>query len=258
MENKQIQTVSLTNLAGFELSQRAAKLLASSTLVPKSYQNNLADCVVALNMAARMGADPLMIMQNLVIVHGRPSWSSQFLIATVNSCGRFSALRYEFSGAGDDLGCVAFATERETGEILRGSLITIALAKKEGWFSKTGSKWQTMPEQMLRYRAGAWWARAYAPELSMGLHTSDEIADSFDAKKDDSGAFVVEAAPAPAPAASPAPAFLSPEDFDKKSTAWRRAVESGAKTTADLIAIIESKTALTEEQKATINSWSVE
>ncbi|MFN7317976.1 MAG: hypothetical protein ACK5S6_00570, partial [bacterium] len=82
----------------FMLTQRAAKLLASSSLVPKEFQNNIANCVVALNMANRMGADPLMTMQNLYIVHGRPSWSSQFLIATFNTCGRFSALRYRWTG----------------------------------------------------------------------------------------------------------------------------------------------------------------
>src|SRR4051794_26103473 len=93
-------SVGFNDLQGFELAQRGAKLLASSDLVPKEYRGNVPNCMIALNMSARVGADPLMVMQNLVIVHGRPTWSSQFLIATVNSCGRFSALRYEFFGQG--------------------------------------------------------------------------------------------------------------------------------------------------------------
>jgi len=166
----------------FMLTQRAAKLLASSSLVPKEFQNNIANCVVALNMANRMGADPLMTMQNLYIVHGRPSWSSQFLIATFNTCGRFSALRYRWTGqAGTDThGCVAYAIELSTGELLEGSEITVGMAKREGWYGKTGSKWQSMPEQMLRYRAAGWFIRAYAPELAMGLHTSEEVADTVE------------------------------------------------------------------------------
>ena len=93
-------SVGLTTTSGFELAQRAAKMLSSSTLVPKDYQGaaGLPNCIIALNMANRMGADPLMIMQNLVVVHGRPTWSSQFLIATFNSCGRFTAMRFEFFG----------------------------------------------------------------------------------------------------------------------------------------------------------------
>lgn len=185
--------VGLTSLQGFELVQRAAKLLASSTLVPKEYQGNIANCVIALNMAARVGADPLMVMQNLVIVHGRPTWSSQFLISTVNTCGRFTALRYEFFGEQntDSWGCRAWAIEKATGERLVGTDVTIGLAKAEGWHGKNGSKWKTMPQQMLMYRAGSWWTRAYAPELSMGLHTKEEMQDVYDAEKLEDGSYTV-------------------------------------------------------------------
>ena len=174
--------VGLTDSASFELAQRVAKCFAMSTLVPKDYQNNLPNCVIALNMASRMGADPLMVIQTLHIVHGRPGWSAQFLIATFNKCGRFSAIRYEFTGQeGSDLwGCRAKATELATGEVLAGTTVTIAMAKKEGWFTKNGSKWQTMPEQMLMYRAASWFVRAYAPEIAMGLQTAEEMRDVVD------------------------------------------------------------------------------
>lgn len=186
-------SVGLTTLQGFELSQRAAKLLASSTLVPPEYRNNLSNCVIALNMASRIGADPLMVMQNLVIVHNRPTWSAQFLIATFNSCGRFSALRYEFFGekGTDDWGCRAFAIERESGEKLVGTDVTIGLAKLENWYGRNGSKWKSMPQQMLMYRAASWFIRAIAPELSMGLHTAEEIHDAFDATQNEDGGYEV-------------------------------------------------------------------
>lgn len=163
----------------FEFTQRAASLLSKSTLVPKDYQNNLPNCVIALNMASRMGADPLMVMQNLYIVYGRPGWSSQFLIATFNTSGKFSALRYEWVGkmGTDEFGCKAWALEKSTGERLEGSTVTIDISKKEGWYAKNGSKWPTMPEQMLMYRAASWFIRAYAPEMAMGMHTVEEIRD---------------------------------------------------------------------------------
>lgn len=186
--------VGLTSLQGFELAQRAAQCLARSTLVPKEYQGNLSNCVVALNMAQRIGADPLMVMQNLVIVHGRPTWSAQFLIATFNSCGRFSAIRYEFFGEPntDGWGCRATARELATGEILTGTDVTIGIAKAEGWHGKNGSKWKTMPQQMLQYRAAAWFVRTIAPEISMGLHTTEEIHDVYDAVQTETGAYTVE------------------------------------------------------------------
>jgi hypothetical protein len=93
----------------------------------------------------------------------------------------------------DEWGCRAWAVEKATGEKLVGTDVTIAISKKEGWFAKNGSKWQSIPQQMLMYRAGSWWTRAYAPELSMGLHTADEMRDVYDAGIDEDGAYVVTA-----------------------------------------------------------------
>lgn len=176
---QQSHSVGFMNTGDFEHSQRVAKMFSASKIVPKEYQGDLPSCVIALNMAARIGADPLMVMQNLVVVHGKPTWSSQFLIATFNTCGRFSSLRYEFFGDKDKdtWGCRAVATELATGEKLVGTDVTIAIAKAEGWYGRNGSKWKTMPQQMLMYRAASWFVRANAPEISMGLHTQDEIID---------------------------------------------------------------------------------
>src|SRR5690606_42144557 len=82
----------------FELAQRKTRVYSDSSLVPKEYQKNIGNVLIAQNMAHRMGADPLMVMQNLYIVHGKPGWSSQFLIACFNECGRFSAIKYMFVG----------------------------------------------------------------------------------------------------------------------------------------------------------------
>jgi hypothetical protein len=51
--------------AQFEHAQRIAKLLSSSDLVPNQYKGNIANTMVALEMAHRMNASPLMVMQNL-------------------------------------------------------------------------------------------------------------------------------------------------------------------------------------------------
>lgn len=180
-------------LQSFELMQRAAKLLSASSLVPKDYQGNLPNCVIALNMAQRIGADPLMVMQNLYVVHGRPGWSSQFLIACFNQCGRFAAIRYRFSGTPnkDDWTCQAYSKELQTGELIEGPEISIALAKKEGWYQKSGSKWQSIPQLMLMYRAASWLVRTHAPEIAMGLQTDDEMRDAFDAQQVGNGRFAV-------------------------------------------------------------------
>jgi hypothetical protein len=89
-------------------------------------------------------------------------------------------MRFRWVGkeGSDEWGCRAFAVERESNLELVGALVTINMAKIEGWYGKSGSKWKTMPEQMLQYRAGAFWCRTYAPEIALGMHTSEEIQDT--------------------------------------------------------------------------------
>lgn len=164
---------------GWELMKAQATILATSDIIPDTYKKKPGNCLIAIELAMRINASPLMVMQNLYIVYGKPSFSSQFLISTFNACGRFSSLKYEFFGekGKDSWGCRAVAYEKATGEKLEGAEITIDIAKKENWYQKDGSKWKTMPQQMLMYRAASWFVRAYAPELSMGLQTYEEVQD---------------------------------------------------------------------------------
>jgi hypothetical protein len=163
--------------ANFDLAQRMATAISKSSLIPTSFQNNLPNCLIALEMAARMGASPMAVMQNLYIVHGKPAWSSQFIIAAINSTGHFSPLRFRMEGEGDKRQCTAWAVELGTNEKLEGPPSSIAMAKAEGWFGKNGSKWQTMPELMLRYRAATFFGRLYAPEVLMGMKDDSEVID---------------------------------------------------------------------------------
>ena len=168
-----------SGIQAFEDAQRIAKALASSTLIPPQFQGQqgFANCLVALEIANRMRISPFLAMQHLHVIHGRPSWSSSFIIAMVNGCGRFSPLRFEISGTGESLACYAVATDLASEQELKGPTITMVMAKKEGWTTKTGSKWATMPDLMIRYRAAAFWGRLYASDLLLGLQTQEEAID---------------------------------------------------------------------------------
>lgn len=176
------------SIASYEALQRVAGVFARSHFVPDNYKGEagLPSCMIAVNIALRVKADPLLVMQNLVIVYNKPSWSAKYLIASANTCGRFTALRFEWFGqqGTDSWGCRAVATELSTGETLIGPDISIQLSKDEGWYEKKGSKWKTIPQKMLMYRAGAWWVDLYAPEISMGFRTAEEEYDIIDVDPD--------------------------------------------------------------------------
>lgn len=209
-----------SSIEAFENGQRMAKALAASAFVPEAYRGDggIGNCLIAMEVASRTGASILAVVQNLDVIEGRPGWRSQFIIAAINSCGRFSPLRYDLRDAGRksleyefwsgpkgnrskqrgkmdlaDRECIAWTTERgfvlppnirtldqaRTAElpVLESPPVSLSMAVNEGWYHRTGSKWQTMPELMLRYRAAAFFGRLYAPDILMGMSTAEEVED---------------------------------------------------------------------------------
>ena len=159
---------------------KLAKMYSRSTMVPSNYQNNPDNCFVAVELAGRMNVSPIIVMQNLYIVRGRPSWSGQGCIALINGCGKFGKeLEFVYTGEIGTMsrGCYAKTVRKSDGKELVGTEITMAMAEAEKWIGKTDSKWVSMPEQMLLYRAASFFARAYCPEILMGFSTADEAED---------------------------------------------------------------------------------
>lgn len=161
------------------LSFRTAKMLSSSGLVPDHYRNSPENCLVAIDLANRLGLSPIMVMQNLYIVKGKPSWSGSFCAAAVNGSGRFTPLEFIFVGeqGTPTYGCYARARRRSNDAICISDTVTMQMAEAEGWLGKPGSKWQTMPVQMMQYRAAAFFARAHCPDTLFGIPTYEEVQD---------------------------------------------------------------------------------
>ena len=166
------------NLEMFETSQRMAKLLAVSSIAPQSYRGNIADCVVAIDMANRMGISPLTVMQNSQIVQGNFSWKGTACKAMIDGCGKYKKTRYVEVGekGKDSWGFYLEAIDKD-GEVVKGIPVTMKMAKDEGWYGKNGSKWQTMPELMMKYRASAFFMRTECASLAMGFLTVEENED---------------------------------------------------------------------------------
>ena len=295
-------TMGFNTLQGFEFMQRTAKMFTVSTMVPAGYQAMitkgygdratvepnpaaLSNCMIALDMSQRMGANPLLIMQNLHIIEGRPSWSSQFIIAAINNCGKFSPLRFDLQWLDEidatystfewedrkkvekkhkvrikNARCVAWAIEKATGERLESAPVTMEMAVNEGWFGKNGSKWKSMSDLMMRYRSAAFFGRIYAPELLMGLPAAEELHDVFTV--DAEGSFTEsrsQAVPKATATIDPhtgevreGPAAYPQADFEKNLDKWAGTIAAGKKTLADLIAMVSTKGALTAEQQAAL------
>lgn len=163
-----------------EKAWKSAKFLASTDIVPQTFKKP-ENCLIALDIANRTGMQPLTVMQNLYVVQGKPSWSGQMCIALINGCGRFTPLEFDFIGevGTDSYGCIAHARRLDNGKEYASDAVTIGMARKEGWLTKNGSKWNSMPQQMMMYRAGAFFGRVHCPDVLMGLPMADEMRDVY-------------------------------------------------------------------------------
>ena len=166
-----------TRESSFKLAARIADAFSKSTVLPPDYQGNPANCLIALEMSNRLGVGIMMVMQNLYVVNKRPAWSSQFIIAMINNSRKYKTeLQYDIKGSGMDMECTAFAID-QNGRRIEGPKVTMQMAKAEGWLDKNGSKWKTMPEVMIRYRAASFFGRLHCPDLIMGIYSADEVID---------------------------------------------------------------------------------
>ena len=167
-----------TDKKQFDQLFRVANMLSQTSIIPATYQGKPQDCFVALEMATRMGVSPLVVMQNMYVVKGKPAWAGQACTMFINSCGKFAQVKHVYTGekGTDSRGCYVTATRISDGIQVNGVEVTIAMAKAEGWTSNT--KWRNMPELMLAYRASAFFARVHCPEALMGVQLADEIYDA--------------------------------------------------------------------------------
>lgn len=168
-----------SSIENFKEIYDIGKMFASSQLVPQNYQGKPMDCTIAVDMANRMGISPMMVMQNLYVVQGKPQWSGQACMSLIRGSSDYKNVKPVYTGTRgeDSWGCYIQAEEKVTGEIIKGTEVTIAMAKAEGWYGKSGSKWKTMPEQMLAYRAAAMFARVHIPNALMGVAVEGEVED---------------------------------------------------------------------------------
>jgi hypothetical protein len=207
-----------SSIQAFESAQRMAKSLAESDIVPILYRGKLGNCIVALEIANRMGMSTVQVMQNLNIIHGQPSWKSQFIIGLIKGCGRFEGFDYKETADS----CQCFALEKASGKEVTGIKITLDMAKKEGWTKN--SKWSTMPQTMLRWRAASSFGRFHIPDLILGIQSVEENEvieaevsvepEPVDSKLDKVASLLTpKTDPVPVPEPEPVPDVIEPDDF---------------------------------------------
>lgn len=166
----------------FEATQRMARLLAESSIVPQAYRGKIADCVIAIDIANRMGLSPMVVMQNSQVVSNNFSWKGTACKAMIDGCGKYERTRYvEVGEEGKDSYGVYLEATTKDGEVIKGVTVTVGMAKSEGWWQRN-PKWANLTSLMLRYRASAFFMRTECASLAMGFLTAEENEDVYNSK----------------------------------------------------------------------------
>jgi hypothetical protein len=222
-----------------------AKIIASSDMVPKDYINKPGNVLVAVQTGAEIGLKPMQSLQGISVINGRPGVWGDAMWALVISHPEYEDSTEDKS----DTSCTITLKRRGRSAVV----VTFNMedAKKAGLAGKAGP-WQTAPKRMLQLRARAFAARDLFADALKGIKSVEELRDYSPEPEKDMGAAVMVTSEA-----RPAVATCSDEKFSANRDAWKKVVTSGRKTPAEMIAFLETKSALTEAQKAEIKGWTV-
>ena len=167
-------------LANQERIFKLSEFLSSSDIIPTHFRNKPANVFIALEMANRLGVDFFELAQGLYVVHGKPGFSGAFIIARINASGIFKTkLSFHTKGTGNDMEVTAYATAKDGTEC--HATVPMSMAITEGWAKNT--KYKSMQEQMLTYRAAGFFCRKHCPQVLMGTNMVEEIQDEYIAEK---------------------------------------------------------------------------
>ena len=172
--------------AAYRHFMTVAEIFADSVFVPAHFKGKPGECLIAIDIARRMGEGELMVMQQMFVVKGNPGFKTKFMIARANRMAGFkSTIKWRKEVLGEPLtvkadkgsylipnmSVTAYAVDR-FGEVIEASVdSTMAIA--EGWTEN--AKYRSMPEHMFRWRSASFLINLYAPEVMMGMETIEEL-----------------------------------------------------------------------------------
>ena len=236
--------------SGFDLTPKTlseamefASVVAKSSIVPKDYQGNPGNCIIAMQWGAEIGLAPLQAMQSIAVINGRPSIWGDAMLALVRGSGLLESI-VETPG---DTQCTCTLKRRGEPEVSR--TFTMEDAKRAGLAGKQGP-WSQYPKRMLQLRARAFALRDVFPDVLRGVNVAEEAQDmpaerhmgAVDEVKPDALAVTHDRASkvkAAIAARKTTPALSSPALADVMAAIGSSETLEALKNTADLAATLQ-------------------
>lgn len=236
----------VTNDGNMSRLMSLAKLMAGSKVtVPKHLQGSEGDCMAIIIQATNWGMNPFAVAQKTHLVNGVLGYEAQLVNAVICASGAIvGGFEYEYRGEGATVECRVGARLRGKQEITWGEWMAAGMVT-----TKNSPLWKTNPKQQLGYLQVKNWSRLYAPGAIMGVYTPDELEPIAEIEINPAGN-----KPNANPPIDQPPTFYQADQFETNLPKWAQLIVSGKKTAAQIIATVQAKNPLTDEQKYKIES----
>ncbi|MBM6588809.1 recombinase RecT [Brevibacterium sp. RIT 803] len=150
--------------------QQYAELLAQASLLPKQYQRNPANVLLAMELGQSLSIPPIQAINEVHVIEGKPSASANLIGGLVRRAGHVLRIRVDREA----MAATAQIIRNDDPDYTFEVTWTMDDAKRAGSTNK--DNWKKYPIAMLKARAITEVAREACPEALMGIsYTPDEL-----------------------------------------------------------------------------------
>lgn len=201
-----------------------AKLIAGTSLVPKSYRDkegkvNPGDILIAVAMGNEVGLKPLQAIQNIAVINGQPTIWGDGMKGLVEASGLMEYCKETWDAKTQTATC----TVKRKGKPEFTATFSMADATRAGLAAK--ETYQKYPQRMCPARARSWAFRGEFSDVLKGLQCREEVEDYEVTGTTDEGVTLMrprrksEAAQAPSTATPGAETASAVDAFTKEAGA---------------------------------------
>lgn len=152
-----------------------SKFLSTSTHIPKDFQGNPNNILVAIQWGYEIGLAPMQALQNIAVINGRPSLWGDSMIAVCKAHPDWRGISETYIEEEDKAVCIV--KRHVHGEIEETrSEFSYKDAQRANLTNKPGP-WKNYPKRMLQLRARGFALRDAFPDAIKGLITAEEAID---------------------------------------------------------------------------------
>lgn len=221
-----------------------AQALARASLLPKAYQQNPGNVLLAVEMGEALGLHTYIAITNFHVIEGKPSASAGLISALVRRAG------HRLRITGNDTKATVQIVRADDPDFTYEAVWTIDRAKTAGLLSK--DVWKKYPAAMLKSRAITEGARDACQEALMGIdYTPEELGADVDVDGEPVTYTIQQGEPVPADD-SWSTAIANASTVDDCRAVYKSCFEAGAMTDELATAIAERAAALTGVEDANV------